>query len=78
VGIKEMKMSKPSRAIRAHNSSPIGGRFFELRRRAVSGTFIKSLRQDGVSEGTIRKIEQDNKKRATPDGTAVPAADDES
>jgi hypothetical protein len=44
-------------------TAPIGGRYYMIRRAAVSGTFIESLRDDGVSAGTIHAIERDNAKR---------------
>jgi hypothetical protein len=60
-------MAKTSRA-RSMNSGakpmePIGGRYYERYKSAVSGQFIESLRDEGVSAGTIHAIERDNATR---------------
>jgi hypothetical protein len=43
--------------------TPKGGRFYTSQRNTVSRKFIQSLREDGVSRGTIRAIERDNAER---------------
>jgi hypothetical protein len=44
-------------------TEPIGGRYYTRYKAAVSGQFIKSLKDEGVSSGTIHAIERDNAKR---------------
>jgi hypothetical protein len=60
-------MAKSSRAHSASSSAktcePIGGRYYPRYRTAVSGQFIESLRNEGVSGGTIDAIRRDSAKR---------------
>jgi len=66
VATKESEMAKTSRAhanAGAKPTEPIGGRYYARYKAPVSGQFIESLRDEGVSAGTIHAIERDNAKR---------------
>jgi len=60
-------MAKSNRARNGSSSSktsePIGGRYYPRYSRAVSGEFIESLRDEGVSGGTIHAIRRESAKR---------------
>jgi hypothetical protein len=62
-------MPKTSRAHSADSggkpAEPIGGRYFVRLQKAVSEKFIESLKEEGVSAGTIHAIERDNAKRGS-------------
>jgi hypothetical protein len=52
----------------AKSAAPIGGRYYTRHKSAVSGRFIESLKDDGVSGGTIHAIRKDNAKREAASG----------
>jgi hypothetical protein len=65
------------KAVAGARTKPSGGRFYERRSEAVSGAFIKSLKGDGISQATIRAIEQDNEGRESTRSPVEASAEDD-